>query len=89
VTVNQVTYCRIPILDPEHQCPIEEVEAGGEATAVGGVEAQLQVEIEAEVYFQPENVPAGPAPAAPVRPETTTGETTGAPTTTGETTGAQ
>jgi type IV pilus assembly protein PilO len=88
VTVKEVTYCRIPVLDQEHSCPIQETETGGEATAIEGVEAQLQVQIEAEVYFQPEDVPAGPAPASPVLPETTTGETPGAPTTTGETTGA-
>lgn len=88
VTVKNVTYCRIPVLDQQHSCPIEGAEVGGEATEIGGVEAQLQVQIEAEVYFQPENVPAGPGPASPVPPETTTGETTGAPTTTGETTGA-
>ena len=54
----------------------EEVEG---TTVQEGIEQPLQVEIEAEVYFQPEDVPAGPAPAAPAPPETTTGETTGAP----------
>jgi hypothetical protein len=32
----------------------------------------LEVEIEAEVYFQPSEVPAGAAPTAPAPPETTT-----------------
>jgi type IV pilus assembly protein PilO len=65
VTVNGVNY--------------EEVEGTTGATVQEGIEKPLQVEIEAEVYFQPEGVPAGAAPAAPVPPETTTGETTGAP----------
>jgi type IV pilus assembly protein PilO len=63
VTVNGVTY--------------QEVEEEG--TTLAEIEQPLQVEIEAEVYFQPEEVPAGPAPAAPAPPETTAGETTGAP----------
>ncbi len=64
VTVNGVTY--------------EEAETTAGTTVQEGIEKPLQVEIEAEVYFQPEDVPAGAAPAAPVPPETT-GETTGAP----------
>ncbi len=63
VTVNGVTY--------------EEVTEEG--TTLEGVEQPLQVELEAEVYFQPEDVPAGAAPVAPAPPETTTEETTGAP----------
>ncbi len=54
-------------------------EVAEEGTTLVEIEQPLQVEIEAEVYFQPEDVPAGPAPAAPAPPETTTGETTGAP----------
>jgi type IV pilus assembly protein PilO len=65
VTVNGVTY--------------EEVESTTGTTVQEGIEKPLQVEIEAEVYFQPEDVPAGPATAAPLPPATTTGETTGAP----------
>lgn len=64
VTVNGLTY----------------EEAEQEGTTLEEVEQVLQVEIEAEVYFQPEvepsDVPAGSAPVAP--PETTTGAT-GAP----------
>ena len=63
VTVNGVTY----------------QEVGEEGTTLAEIEQPLQVEIEAEVYFKPEDVPAGPAPAAPAPPETTIGETTGAP----------
>jgi type IV pilus assembly protein PilO len=61
VTVNGVTY----------------QEAVEEGTTLAEIEQLLRVEIEAEVYFQPENVPA--APEAPAPPETTTGETTGVP----------
>jgi type IV pilus assembly protein PilO len=75
VTVKQVTYCRIePLGAGETECAIEV--PVGESTTVEEVEEQLQVQIEAEVYFQAEDVPAG---AAPVPPATTTGETTGAP----------
>ncbi|MGI8859325.1 MAG: type 4a pilus biogenesis protein PilO [Rubrobacteraceae bacterium] len=64
VTVNQVTY--------------EEVEQEqGEASSVdAGIERQLQVEIQAEVYIQPSGVPAGPAPVAPAPAEVTTPEET-------------
>lgn len=85
VTVKEVTYCRIPPLDQQHSCPIEVVEEGGESTTIESVEALLQVQLETEIYFQPEGVPSGVAPAAPATPETTTApettseETTGAP----------
>jgi type IV pilus assembly protein PilO len=64
VTVNEVTY--------------EEVEREeGETTNVdAGIERELQVEIVAEVYFQPSGVPAGPAPAAPAPAEVTTPDET-------------
>ncbi|HEV2742142.1 MAG TPA: type 4a pilus biogenesis protein PilO [Rubrobacter sp.] len=41
-------------------------------TAAPDVEQNLTVEIDAEVYYQPTDVPEGTAPAAPVPPETTT-----------------
>ncbi len=67
VTVKNVTY--------------EPVEAEGTVTEAG-TDPTLQVEIEADVYFQAEDVPDGAAPVAPAAPETTTpgaaGETTGA-----------
>jgi len=60
VTVNGVTY----------------EEAAQEGTALQEIEQVLQVEVEAEVYFQPSvepsNVPSGAAPGAPAPPETTT-----------------
>lgn len=79
VTVRTVTYCRVvPLGAGEAECPIE-VAVTGETTTLPEIEQMLQVEIEAEVYFQPSvepsNVPAGTAPVAPAPPE----ETTGAP----------
>lgn len=68
VTVKNVTY--------------EPVEAEGTVTQVG-TDPTLQVEIEADVYFQAEGVPDGAAPVAPSSPDTTT------PAPAGETTGAQ
>lgn len=81
VTVRSVTYCRTQPLGAGEAgaCPAETA-ATGETTTVEEIEAELQVEIEAEVYFQPSGVPAGTAPAAPTPPETTTpqDETAGA-----------
>jgi type IV pilus assembly protein PilO len=79
VTVRSVTYCRTDPLgaaeleDVAVSCP-EEAEAGeGQTTTtIEGIEQVLEVEIEAEVYFQPSEVPAGAAPTAPAPPETTT-----------------
>jgi type IV pilus assembly protein PilO len=72
MTVNRVTYCVIEPLGGETTCPIETPRTE-ETTTVEEVEQMLQVEIEADVYFQPSvepsNVPAGTAPAPP---ETTT-----------------
>lgn len=63
VTVNDITY--------------EAIEEG--TTAQPEIEQLLQVEIEAEVYFQPTGVPSGAAPTAPAATETTTQETTDVP----------
>jgi len=74
VTVRSVTYCRTEPLgagEAGAECP--GVETGtGETTTVDEIESELQVEIEAEIYFQPSDVPAGTAPTAPSPPETTT-----------------
>jgi type IV pilus assembly protein PilO len=77
VTVRSVDYCRADPLGAGGaggECP--GVETGtGETTTVEEIEAQLQVGIQAEVYFQPAGVPAGPAPTAPgttTPPEETT-----------------
>jgi type IV pilus assembly protein PilO len=76
VTVNKVSYCLIaPSGAAQTECPIE-TPGTGESTTVGGVEQMLEVEIEAEVYFQPSvkptSVPATAAPTAPSPPQTTT-----------------
>ena len=80
VTVNSVTYCRIvPLGTGESTCNIEAPTAG-ETTTLPEIEEVLQVEVEAEVYFQPSvepsNVPAGTPPVAPAPPEETTPEET-------------
>lgn len=76
VTVNDVTYCRIPPLNPAASCPVE-AEAAAEETVAEEVEALLQVQLEAEVYFQTSDVPAGAAPV-PTTPAEATTEATGA-----------
>jgi type IV pilus assembly protein PilO len=82
VTVRSVTYCRTqPLGAGEAACPVEEAAPTGETTTVEEIEALLQVEIEAEVYFQPSDVPAGTAPTAPettTPPEETAGAEIGA-----------
>jgi type IV pilus assembly protein PilO len=80
VTVEGVTYCRVPPLGAG-TCPIEAEAAVAETTAEPAIEAQLQVQLEAEVYFQPSDVPAGAAPVPPALPEGSPGapeETTAA-----------
>ena len=76
VTVQSVTYCRVEPLGVGEvaACPAETA-ATGETTTIEGIEEELQVEVEAEVYFQPSEGPAG---APPVVPETTTGAEIGA-----------
>jgi type IV pilus assembly protein PilO len=63
VTVNDITY--------------EALQEG--TTTQPEIEQTLQVELEAEVYFQPTGVSSGVAPTAPAATETTTQETTDAP----------
>ena len=72
ITVRSVTYCRPGAAGGEGgECP-EEVAVTGETTAIEEIEQELQVQLEAEVYFQPTDVPAGTPPTAPEPPETTT-----------------
>jgi type IV pilus assembly protein PilO len=72
MTVRSVTFCRTQSLGAtESACPAEAATTG-ETTTVEEIEEVLQVEIEAEVYFQPSDVPAGTSPTAPTPPETTT-----------------
>lgn len=59
----------------------EDAEQEGEGTTLdSGIERLLQVEIVAEIYFQPQDVPSGQEPAAPVPEEVPVpeGGTTGA-----------
>jgi type IV pilus assembly protein PilO len=74
VTVTDVSYCRVPVIDDEHSCPVEppdpvEVET---TTLAPGVESPLLVELQADIYFQPEGVPSGAETTAPTPQETTT-----------------
>lgn len=74
VTVTDLSYCRVPQFDGEHECPVEPPEPVEEATTLNpDVEALLQVEIQAEIYFQPTGATSGESttPAQPA--EATTG----------------
>lgn len=74
VTVTDVSYCREPEpIDEEHSCPVTPPEQPQERTTADlSVEAPLLVEIQADVYFQPEGVPSGAETTAPSPQETTT-----------------
>jgi type IV pilus assembly protein PilO len=76
VTINELTYCRKPLLlEGVEGCPVEGSEEGGEAAAEGGEETTaelgtedlLEVQVVAETYVQPAGggVPTTAAPAAP------------------------
>ena len=76
VTVTNVSYCRVPLLDSEHSCPVQPPEAVDEATTLNpSVESRLLVEIQADVYYQPTDATSGEV-APTVVPETTTPEET-------------
>ncbi len=74
VTVTDVSYCREPEpIDEEHSCPVTPPDQPQESTTADlSVEAPLLVEIQADVYFQPEGVPSGAETTAPTPQETTT-----------------
>jgi type IV pilus assembly protein PilO len=76
VTVTDVSYCRIPIIGAEHSCEFESEasQATDETTTLDpSVEVRLAVELQADVYFQPEGgVPSGAETTAPTPQETTT-----------------
>jgi type IV pilus assembly protein PilO len=74
VTVTDVSYCRVVVIDDEHSCPVEPPEPVGDETTTlnPGVESPLLVELQADIYFQPEDVPSGAEPTAPTPQETTT-----------------
>jgi type IV pilus assembly protein PilO len=74
VTVTDVSYCREPEpIDDEHSCPVTPPEEPEESTTADtSVESPLLVEIQADVYFQPEGVPSGVETTAPTPSESTT-----------------
>src|ERR671921_26267 len=74
VTITDVSYCRVPVIDDEHSCPVEPPDPVEEETTTlaPGVEVPLLVELKADIYFQPEDVPSGAETAAPTPQETTT-----------------
>jgi type IV pilus assembly protein PilO len=72
VTVRSVTFCATQPRGPGEAACLVKKAAPGESTAVAEIEQVLQVGIEAEVYVQPSDVPAGTAPTGPTPPDTTT-----------------
>jgi type IV pilus assembly protein PilO len=75
VTVTNLSYCRIPTIGDEASCEVEGEASGttDETTTLNpAVEARLSVEVQADVYFQPEGVPSGAETTAPAPQETTT-----------------
>jgi type IV pilus assembly protein PilO len=75
VTVTDLGYCRNPTIGEEASCEIEGEASGttDETTTLNpAVEARLSVEVQADVYFQPEGVPSGAETTAPSPQETTT-----------------
>ena len=58
--MTDVSYCRVPLLDSEHACPVQPPEPVEEATTLdSSVEAILLVEIKADVYYQPTGATSG------------------------------
>jgi type IV pilus assembly protein PilO len=75
VTVTELRYCRNPTIGEEASCEIEGEASGAtdEAPTLNpAVEARLSVEVQADVYFQPEGVPSGAETTAPTPQESTT-----------------
>jgi type IV pilus assembly protein PilO len=75
VTVTELRYCRNPTIGEEASCEVEGEVSGttDETTTLNpAVEAPLSVEVQADVYFQPQGVPSGAETTAPTPQETTT-----------------
>jgi type IV pilus assembly protein PilO len=75
VTVTDLRYCRNPTIGEQASCEVEGEASGttDETTTLSpAVEARLSVEVQADVYFQPEGVPSGAETTAPTPQETTT-----------------
>jgi type IV pilus assembly protein PilO len=63
----------VTVTDVDYSVEAGTSEASGETTTlVPGVETLLSVELQADVYFQPEDVPSGAETTAPTPQETTT-----------------
>ena len=74
VTVTDLSYCRNPTIGEQASCEVEGEASGttDETTTLNpAVEARLSVEVQADVYFQPEGVPSGAETTAPPPQETT------------------
>jgi type IV pilus assembly protein PilO len=75
VTVTELRYCRNPTIGEEASCEVEGEVSGttDETTTLNpAVEAPLSVEVQADVYFQPQGEPSGAETTAPTPQETTT-----------------
>jgi type IV pilus assembly protein PilO len=75
MTVTELRYCRNPTIGEEASCEVEGEVSGttDETTTLNpAVEAPLSVEVQADVYFQPQGVPSGAETTAPTPQETTT-----------------
>ena len=75
VTVTELRYCRNPTIGEEASCEVEGEVSGttDETTTLNpAVEARLSVEVQTDVYFQPQGVPSGTETTAPTPQETTT-----------------
>ena len=74
VTVTDLSYCRVPQIDTAHECAVDVPESVDESTTMTPtVESLLQVEIKAEVYFQPTGATAGESTTLAQPGEVTTG----------------
>jgi type IV pilus assembly protein PilO len=73
VSVTDVSYCRVELIDEEHSCPVQPPEQPEETSTAGvSLEVPLLVEIQADIYFQPKGVPSGTETTAPTPAESTT-----------------
>ncbi|HKH57146.1 MAG TPA: type 4a pilus biogenesis protein PilO, partial [Rubrobacter sp.] len=75
VTVTDLRYCRNPTIGEQASCEVEGEASGttDETTTLNpAVEVRLSVEVQADVYFQPEGVSSGAETTAPTPQETTT-----------------
>ncbi len=74
VTVTDLRYCRNPTIGEQAACEVEAPGTTDETTTLNpAVEVRLSVEVQADVYFQPEGgVTSGAETTAPTPQETTT-----------------